>query len=78
MHYEPLADVGSWSRVLGVDDHVWGHTRRGDKYVTVIIDLTPVRDRTAPLRLLAIVEGRLKQAIKVWLADRPKAWRVQV
>ena len=28
-------------RVLGVDEHVWRHTRKGDKYVTVIIDLTP-------------------------------------
>ncbi len=27
--------------VIGVDEHVWRHTRRGDKYVTVIIDLTP-------------------------------------
>ena len=32
--------------VIGVDEHVWRHTRRGDKYVTVIIDLTPVRDGT--------------------------------
>ena len=34
--------------VIGVDEHVWRHTRRGDKYVTVIIDLTPVRDKTGP------------------------------
>lgn len=27
-------------QVIGVDEHVWRHTRRGDKYVTVIIDLT--------------------------------------
>ena len=27
-------------RVVSVDEHVWRHTRRGDKYVTVIIDLT--------------------------------------
>ena len=25
-------------RVLGVDEHVWRHTRKGDKYVTVVID----------------------------------------
>ena len=31
-------------KVIGVDEHVWRHTRRGDKYVTVIIDLTPIRD----------------------------------
>jgi hypothetical protein len=35
-------------RVIGVDEHVWRHTPRGDKYVTVIIDLTPVRDGTGP------------------------------
>jgi hypothetical protein len=28
-------------QVIGVDEHAWRHTRRGDKYVTVIIDLTP-------------------------------------
>ena len=62
-------------RVIGVDEHVWRHTRRGDKYVTVIIDLTPIRDGTGPARLLDMVEGRSKQAFKTWLADRPQAWR---
>ena len=62
-------------QVIGVDEHVWRHTRRGDKYVTVIIDLTPVRDRTGPARLLDMVEGRSKQAFKTWLAARPNAWR---
>ena len=60
---------------IGVDEHVWRHTRRGDKYVTVIIDLTPVRDGTGPARLLDMVEGRSKQAFKAWLADRDDAWR---
>jgi transposase len=46
-------------RVIGVDEHVWRHTRRGDKYVTVIIDLTAVRDGTGPARLLDMVEGPL-------------------
>ncbi|MDR2379934.1 MAG: transposase family protein, partial [Bifidobacteriaceae bacterium] len=43
--------------VIGVDEHAWRHTRFGDKYVTVIIDLTPVRDQTGPARLLDMVEG---------------------
>jgi len=30
----------------------------------VIIDLTPVRDRTGPARSLDMVEGRSKQAFK--------------
>jgi transposase len=58
-----------------VDEHVWRHTRRGDKYVTVIIDLTGIRDGTGPARLLDMVEGRSKQAFKTWLTDRPQAWR---
>lgn len=62
-------------KVIGVDEHVWRHTRRGDKYVTVIIDLTPVRDGTGPARLLDMVEGRSKQAFKTWLNERPQAWR---
>jgi transposase len=65
-------------RVLGVDEHVWRHTRRGDKYVTVIIDLTPIRDGTGPARLLDMVEGRSKQAFKTWLNERPQAWRDQI
>src|SRR3954470_11257512 len=62
-------------KVIGVDEHVWRHTRRGDKYVTVIIDLTPIREGTGPARLLDMVEGRSKQAFKTWLADRDQAWR---
>jgi len=61
--------------VIGVDEHVWRHTRRGDKYVTVIIDLTAIRDRTGAARLLDMVEGRSKQAFKQWLAAREKSWR---
>ena len=52
--------------VIGVDEHVWRHTRRGDKYVTVVIDLTPIRDGTGPARLLDMVEGRSKAAFKTW------------
>jgi transposase len=65
-------------KVIGVDEHVWRHTRRGDKYVTVIIDLTPIRDGTGPSRLLDMVEGRSKQVFKTWLAARPQAWRDQL
>ncbi len=65
-------------QVIGVDEHVWRHTRRGEKYVTVVIDLTPIRDGTGPSRLLDMVEGRSKQAFKAWLAERPQSWREQV
>ena len=62
-------------KVIGVDEHVWRHTRRGDKYVTVIIDLTAIRDGKGPSRLLTMVEGRSKQVFKQWLAERPQEWR---
>jgi len=64
--------------VLGVDEHVWRHTKRGDKYVTVIIDLTPVRDRTGPARLLDMTPGRSKKVLKTWLAARDESWRQKV
>jgi transposase len=63
---------------IGVDEHVWRHIRRGDKYVTVIIHLTPLRAGTGPARLLDMVEGRSKQVFKTWLAERGQAWRDQV
>ena len=62
-------------QVLGVDEHCWRHTRKGDKFVTVIIDLTPVRDGTGPARLLDMVEGRSKKVFKTWLDERDQAWR---
>jgi transposase len=65
-------------KVIGVDEHVWRHTRRGDKYVTVIIDLTPVREGTGPARLLDMIDGRSKQVFKTWLAGRDETWRSQV
>lgn len=64
--------------VIGVDEHVWRHTRGGDKYVTVIIDLTAVRAGTGPARLLDMLEGRSKQAFKTWLSERDPAWRDRV
>jgi len=56
--------------VIGVDEHVWRHTRRGDRYVTVIIDLTPIRRRHRPGTTLGHgrrpVQGRVQD-----LARRP-------
>ena len=64
--------------VIGVDEHVWRHTRRGDKYVTVIIDLSGPRAGTGPARLLDMVEGRSKGVFKTWLSERDQAWRNRV
>ena len=54
-----IEDPGRFAGVttIGVDEHVWRHTRRGDRYVTVIIDLTPVSEKRGPARLLDMVEG---------------------
>ena len=63
--------------VLGVDEHAWRHTRRGDRYVTVIIDLTPVRHQAGPVRLLDVAPGPNK-ILKTWLAQRDQDWRQRV
>ena len=65
-------------RVIGVDEHVWRHTPYGDKFVTVILDLTPVHDRSGPSRLLDMVPGRSKQVFKTWLASQPATWRERI
>jgi len=64
--------------VIGVDEHAWRHTRFGDRYVTVIIDLTPVRDGTGPARLLDMVEGRSKPVFKTWLEQQSPAFRAGI
>ena len=55
---------------------MWRHTKQGDRYVTVVIDLTPVRHRSGPARLLDVVPGRSKKAIQdLALPARPGlAW----
>ena len=58
--------------------HVWRHTPYGDKYVTVILDVTPVRDRRGPSRLLDMVPGRSKGVFKTWLASQPDTWRENI
>lgn len=75
-----IADPARFAGVtaVGVDEHVWRHTRKGDRYVTVVIDLTAVRAGTGQARLLDMVEGRSKEVFKAWLADRPSSWRQRV
>ena len=65
-------------RVIGVDEHVWRHTPYGDKYVTVILDVTPIRERSGPCRLLDMVPGRSKRVFKTWLASQPDTWRERI
>ena len=44
----------------------------------VILDLTPIRERSGPCRLLDMVPGRSKQVFKTWLASRPDTWRSRI
>ena len=65
-------------RVLGVDEHCWRHTHHGGRFVTVIIDLTPVRNGTGPARLLDMVSGRSKAVFTTWLFAQSPAFRAGI
>lgn len=43
---------------------LWRHTFQFSKFVTVIIDLTPIRDGSGPSRLLDMVPARSKKVFK--------------
>ena len=62
---------------IGVDEHVWRHGASGDRYVTVIVDLTPRADGR-PARLLDMVPGRSAQAFANWLEARGARFRDRV
>ena len=60
-------------RIVGIDEHRWAPRRHGtDGFVTVIIDLTPVHDRSGPARLLDVVAGRSATALASWLVLKPQ------
>ncbi len=65
-------------RVLGVDEHCWRHTHHGARFVTVIINLTPVRDDTGPARLVDMVSGRSKAVFTTWLFAQSPAFRAGI
>ena len=75
---EPVAFPRALRSRAGGAPSVWRHTRRGDRYVTVMIDLTPVRDRSGPARLLDVVPNRSKTVLKTWLSQRDQDWRGRV
>ena len=51
---------------------------RSREFVTVIIDLTPVRDGTGPARLLDMVSGRSKAVFTTWLAAQTLEFRAGI
>lgn len=61
-------------RVLGVDEHCWRHVPGKQRFVTVIIDLTPVAERRGKAHLLEVIEGRSRRVFEHWLATRPDEW----
>ena len=65
-------------RILGVDEHVWKHTRRPGEpssMVTVLVDLTPLVDGTGPARLIDMQPGRSAHVLKSWLNEREPEFR---
>ncbi len=63
---------------IGVDEHCWKHTGwRSDRFVTVIIDLTPRKDGR-PARLLDMIPGRSKKVLKAWLKERDTKFHLNV
>lgn len=68
-------------RILGVDEHVWKHTRRPGQpssFVTVLVDLTPLVDGTGPARLLDMRPGHSADVLRTWLQERDPGFRSQV
>ncbi len=48
------------------------------RIVTVILNVTPIRDRSGPSRLLDMIPGRSKRVFKTWLASQPDTWRSHI
>ncbi|MBT9824128.1 hypothetical protein GPK44_09750 [Bifidobacterium longum] len=55
----------------------YGATPATNRYVTVVVDLTP-RKHDRPARLLDMVEGGSEKAFASWLAERPQSFRDHV
>ncbi|MGP5434952.1 ISL3 family transposase, partial [Corynebacterium variabile] len=68
-------------RILGVDEHVWKHTRRPGEpssMVTVLVDLTPLVDGAGPARLIDMRPGRSAEVLRTWLRERDPQFRAGV
>lgn len=68
-------------KILGVDEHVWKHTRRPGQpssFVTVLVDLTPLVDGRGSARLLDMCPGRSAEVLRTWLQERTPEFRRQV
>ena len=50
----------------------------GDRYATVIYNLTPIGDRSGPSRVLDMIPGRSMRVFRTWLASQPDTWRERI
>ena len=67
-------------RVLGVDEHVWKHTRKPDlasNLMGILVDLTPLVDGREPARLFDMPPGRSADLLSGWLKKRDPRFREQ-
>ena len=48
------------------------------RIVTVVLEVTPIRDRRGLSQLLDMVSGRSKKVFKTWLASQPDTWRERI
>lgn len=53
-------------KALDIGQYLWRHTKTGDKYVTVLVDLTNVREGTGTAQLLDKISGHSKAMFKTW------------
>lgn len=77
---ELISDPSRFDTVntIGVDEHCWRHTGwRSERFVTIIVDLTP-RPAGKPARLLDMIPGRSKKVLKTWLKNQTSAFRAGV
>ena len=68
-------------RILGVDEHVWKHTRRPGEpssMVTVLVALTPLVDGAGPARLIDMRPARSAEVLRTWLRERDPQFRAGV
>lgn len=54
------------------------HTRVGDKYLTVLIALTPVVEGCGPARLLDMVQGLVHDGVQIQAGRKPQPWRDRI
>lgn len=65
---------------VGVDEHVWGHTRHGDRYVTRHHRLYPDKDEDRSIEVVGGGREQIETGLKSWLEAQAEAFweRVEI